>query len=110
MNILTKTWDFVFGSLLIGGTPVCIFLLSNFPGEYCYRLSYRHGWGFGLQGIVGLVFFAAAIFSFVRAIRYRRIHRLLPSAFLGFEVACGIAGALAYLAIFGITVASSAIW
>ena len=92
-NIGTKIWDFVFGSLLVGGAPLGTYWLLALLLDWPCKLVFRH-YGdrpaFILQMITLGIATLAAIVAFGFAIFWRTRHRLLPTWLLGFEVVIAI--------------------
>ena len=104
MKRLIQFGDFLVGAFLIGGGPLCFFLLSGYAHEYIYEFTHRHrnrtllGYDADLWGeaVSCWIFWGLAILAFALAIRYRTRHRILPGAMLQLEVCAGIVGAVMF--------------
>ncbi len=95
-RLSTKIWDFVFGSLLVGGAPLGTYWLLALLLDWPCNLMFRH-YGerpaFILQMITLGIATLAAMAAFGFAIFWRTRHRLIPTWLLVFEVVVGIVGA-----------------
>jgi hypothetical protein len=88
-----KVWDFIFGSLLVGGLSLATYwllaLLSDLP---CNFVFYHYGEraAFRLQMVLLAIAFLAALPAFIFAVFWRTRHRLLPTWLLAFELIVAI--------------------
>jgi hypothetical protein len=97
MTILQKTWDFIYGMILIGGAPLAaIFLLSYALSPMASALEQNMlGWYCARAILIGVLFG-----TWFLVVLHRFRHRLLPSWILVLEVVVGFVGAMAYIALY----------
>ena len=93
---MKNLWDFLFGTLLIGGAPWSILALWFVVGDLFEK--YTH---VAISDTVGLVITGIVLIltlvAFGAAVVYRFRKRLLPRGFIVAEVCLGVVGAILLL-------------
>jgi hypothetical protein len=112
-RLIAKVWDFVFGSILVGGAPLATYwllaLLSDLP---CNFVFYHYGEraAFRLQMVLLTIAFFAAFPAFIFAIVWRTRHRVIPRSLLAFEVFVAIVWAFFFFACLGVIIGPNDDW
>jgi hypothetical protein len=109
----SKVWDFAFGCLLIGASP----LATAFGLAYLLNLTsglvFRHfgeRTAFSYQMITALIAFLLAFPAFGYAIWWRTRHRLLPGWAVVVEVLVAVVWAFFFCALVGVLIGPNDDW
>jgi len=101
MRGIAKSWDFLFGVLLIGGVPWAILALTIIVEKAVqglFNITVSDGAGMAIMGVALL----AALIGCGGALMFRLRHRRLPIGFVFFEALLGLVGAVALLIFYGV--------
>jgi hypothetical protein len=108
-----KVWDFAYGSLLIGASPLATtFGLAYFLSLPC-NLIFRH---YGERTVMSYQFVSTALAllmafpAFGLAIWWRTRHRVLPKSFLPLEIIVAVVWGLFFFAFLGVLTGPNDDW
>jgi hypothetical protein len=109
----TKVWEFVFGSLLIGGAPLVTYWLLAMLSDWHCDLVFKHYGNrpaFILQMIALGIATLAAMAAFGLAIFWRTRHRVLPVSLLAFEIVVAIVWAFCLMFFIALLIGPNDAW
>ena len=108
-----KLWDFAFGCLLIGASPLAtafgLAYLLDLPCGLIFR-HYGERTAFSYQMITGLIAFLLAFPAFGCSIWWRVRHRVLSLRMLALEILVAVVWAFFFFAFIGVLIGPNDDW